>query len=196
MKKLIIALLILPIVLFAGDPIPGIGITVEQSPNGVTKKGETNGRGEFIATGLKEGDYKITIEMNGVSCVIGDQVNEKITVPSTKSTARIKPIRIDLSSKSMYLSKKGYDYYASSSSNRDAASGLATGKRKHKPVTITKEIDKSSTKSAATDHNSSRSNKTSHTPVMDTDGLDNDCDGVVEITPMKGGQIKVRIICK
>ncbi|MER3329963.1 MAG: hypothetical protein RIF34_10330 [Candidatus Kapaibacterium sp.] len=56
MKKLIIALLILPIVLFAGDPIPGIDITVDQSPNGVTKKGKTNGRGEFIAQGLNEGD--------------------------------------------------------------------------------------------------------------------------------------------
>lgn len=29
-------------------------------------------------------------------------------------------------------------------SSRDAASGLATGKRQHKPITITKELDKSS----------------------------------------------------
>ncbi len=31
------------------------------------------------------------------------------------------------------------------SSPRDSSSGLATGKRQHKPITITKEIDKSST---------------------------------------------------
>ncbi len=193
MKKLLILLLALPVVLFAGDPIPGIGITVEQSPNGVTKKGKTNGRGEFIAKGLKEGDYKVTIEMNGVRCVIGDQVNEKITCPSSKSTARIKPIRVELSSKSMYLSKKGYDYYASSS--REAGSGMATGKRQYKPVTITKEVDASTPSTRATDHNSSRSNKTSSSANLDTDGKDNDCDGMVEITPMKGGQIKIKVTC-
>jgi carboxypeptidase family protein len=193
MKKLIMTLLVLPIMLFAGDPIPGLDITVEQSPNGETKTGKTNGRGEFIATGLKEGDYKITIELNGVKCVIGDKVNEKITVPSSKSTASIKPIRLELSSRSMYLSKKGYDYYASNT--REAGSGMATGKRQHKPITVTKELDKSSTKSSATDHNSSRSNKTSSAAELDTGGEDNDCDGIVEITPMKGGQIKIKVTC-
>lgn len=59
--------------------------------------------------------------------------------------------------------KRGYDYYQAKSeysvssidnsvsevkSPRDAASGLATGKRQHKPMTITKEIDKSSPKLA------------------------------------------------
>lgn len=195
MKKIIIALLIIPIVLFAGDPIPGIDISVVQSPNGVTKKGKTNGRGEFIATGLKEGDYTVTIEMNGVSCVIGDQVNEKITVPSTKSSARIKPIRIDLASKSMYLSKKGYDYYKASSS-REAGSGMATGKRQHKPMNNTKEIDESTSNTKAQDYNAARSNKPTSLADLDTDSSDEDCDGVVEITAMKGGQIKVKIICK
>lgn len=62
-----------------------------------------------------------------------------------------------------WLSKKGYDYYSASSSfrvsssdnsvteivsPRDAASGLPTGKRQHKPITISKEIDKSSPKLA------------------------------------------------
>lgn len=57
------------------------------------------------------------------------------------------------------LTKKGYDYYQAKSSfsvsasdnsvtevksSRDAASGLATGKRQHKPMTVTKEYDKSS----------------------------------------------------
>lgn len=61
-------------------------------------------------------------------------------------------------------------------SPRDSASGLATGKRMHKPMTITKELDKSSPKLygliiadqgsqvviQADDYNSSRSNKTSN----------------------------------
>lgn len=192
MKKLIIALLILPIVLFAGDPIPGIEIVVEQSPNGVTQKGKTNGRGEFIAKGLKEGDYKVTIEMNGVSCVIGEQVNEKITVPSTKSTARIKPIRIDLSSKSMFLTKVGNKYTASNS--RDAGSGLATGRRQHKPVTTTKVSEGGLSKADA-----GRARGISSDALdddSDNDGLDNDCDAVVEITPMKGGDLRVKIVGK
>jgi hypothetical protein len=60
--------------------------------------------------------------------------------------------------------KKGYDYYKSRSSfnvsssdnsvsvvsPRDAASGLPTGKRQHRPMTITKELDKSSPKLAET----------------------------------------------
>lgn len=59
--------------------------------------------------------------------------------------------------------KRGYDYYKAHSeftvsaadnsvtevkSTRDAASGLPTGKRQHRPITITKEIDKSSPKLA------------------------------------------------
>ena len=194
MKRIVIFIFVaIPIVLFAGDPIPGIDITVNQSPNGITKNGTTNGRGEFIAKGLEEGDYKVTIEMNGVRCVIGDKVNEKITVPSTNSTANVKPIRLEISSRSMYISKKGYDYYASNT--RDAASGLPTGKRQHKPVSLSKELDKSSTKSSSNDHNSSRSNKTSSAADLDSDGLDDDCDGIVEITPMKGGQIKIKVSC-
>lgn len=194
MKKLIIALIILPIVLFAGDPIPGLEIVVEQSPNGITQKGKTNGRGEFIAKGLKAGDYKVTIEMNGVSCVIGEQVNEKITVPSTSATAAIKPIVVDLSTKSMFLSKKDSKNYEASST-REAGSGLATGRRQHKPLVITKEIDKSAPLTKAQDYNSSRSNKANSLAEVNN-GEDDDCDGVVEITPMKGGQIKVKVICK
>lgn len=55
------------------------------------------------------------------------------------------------------LSKKGYDYYQSQSSYsvssldnsvievispRDAASGMPTGKRQHKPITLKREVDK------------------------------------------------------
>jgi hypothetical protein len=61
--------------------------------------------------------------------------------------------------------KRGYDYYKAASefsvsaadnsvsevkSPRDAASGLPTGKRQHQPVSVTKEMDKSSPKLAET----------------------------------------------
>lgn len=193
MKKLIIVLFILPLLLFAGDPIPGIGITVEQSPNGITKKGKTNGRGEFIATGLEEGEYKVTIEKDGVKIVIGEQVNEKIVVPSTTASVAIKPIKIEMSAKSMFLSKKGYDYYASKS--KEPASGLATGRRQHKLVN---NDDDGTVDKAEANINTSRSNikQQNGRTVEVNEGIDNDCDGVVEVTPMKGGQIKVKVTCK
>jgi hypothetical protein len=75
------------------------------------------------------------------------------------------------------------DDAASVKSPRDAASGMATGKRQHSPVTVRKELDKSSPGMAATadadgdgspataaqDHNSSRSNKTGSV-ISDGDG--------------------------
>jgi hypothetical protein len=66
-------------------------------------------------------------------------------------------------SRGMATTKKGYDYYKAQSSfsvsaadnsvtevksPRDAASGQATGKRMHKPMTVSKEYDKSSPKLA------------------------------------------------
>ena len=181
--------------LFAGDPIPGLDVHCTQISTGTTVKGKTNGRGEFIGKGLKEGDYTVTIEMNGVSCVIGDQVNEKITCPSNSVTAAIKPVVVDLSTKSMYLSKKDSKNYQASSS-REAGSGLATGRRVYEPLVVTKEITGSASNTKAKDHNSSRSNKSGIAADLDTGGEDDDCDGVVEITPMKGGQIKVKVTCK
>ena len=133
---------------------------------------------------MKEGDYTVTLEMNGVSCVIGDKVNEKITVPSAGSSLTINPQKIEMPSKSMFFSKKGYDHYQASST-REAGSGMATGRRQHKPLVITKEIDKSTPLLA----------KSAGGTESNSDGEDEDCDGLVEITPMKGGQIKVKVTC-
>lgn len=194
MKKLILMLLILPIVLFAGDPIPGIEITVEQSPNGITKKGKTNGRGEFIATGLKEGEYIITIEKDGTKCVIGQQVNEKISLPSTSSTASIKPIKVKLSTKSMFLTKVGNNYSASKSN--EPAKGLHVGRRQHSLANSGDDDNDGAVDKAEANINTSRSNIKQQNISTNNDGIDNDCDGEVEVTPMKGGQIKVKVTCK
>jgi len=71
------------------------------------------------------------------------------------------------------ISKKGYDYYMAKSSfsvsasdnsvsevvsPRDAASGLATGRRMHKPMTISKEVDESSTSAKGTGGGSGKVN--------------------------------------
>lgn len=196
MKKLIIALLILPIILFASSPIPGLDVNCIKISDGSIVKGKTNGRGEFIATGLKEGEYKITIENNGVSCVIGEQVNEKISLPSTSSSASIKPVIVKLATKSMYFSKKGYDSYQASS-DRDASRGLATGRRQHSLSGSGDDDNNGTVDKAEANINTSRSNiKNQSNKNNGTDGIDNDCDGEVEVTPMKGGQIKVKVTCK
>ena len=57
-------------------------------------------------------------------------------------------------------------------SPRDAASGMATGKRQH-----------AAPPSDGGDYNSSRSNKTHAPATTCTDGMDNDCDGVADATP-------------
>lgn len=83
-------------------------------------------------------------------------------------------------------------------SPRDAASGLPTGKRQHKPFVITKELDKSSPmlRESPTKQSSGKASmsdlsvmisvkgKTTKLPVVNNqitlpDGVDNDCDLVV-----------------
>ena len=191
MKKLILSVfLIIPMILFAGDPIPGIDITVNQSPGGISKGSKTNNNGEAIFTGLKDGDYTITIRNNNKTVVIGKSRNDKITISSTKS-ANIKPIRLELSSYS-----GGEDLLLRKRPGRAAADdhsgGLSTGKRQHKTANASGGSGGTSTQSKATSHNASRSNRSSG--ISDTN--DDDCDdGEVEIRPMANGKLVVKITC-
>ncbi|MEK6553338.1 MAG: carboxypeptidase-like regulatory domain-containing protein [Bacteroidota bacterium] len=45
---------------FAGDPVPGLHITIEQIPGGIIKRGTTNSSGEVTFNNLQPGDYRIT----------------------------------------------------------------------------------------------------------------------------------------
>ncbi len=126
--------------LYAGEPIGGVNISIDQIPGGKTFKTKTNSKGEFSFKNLPDGNYLLTVSYKGQSAVVGKKGSEKIVVfgGSNKS------------------------------------SGLPTGKRQHKPVTITKELDKSSpllAKALCAGYNSSRSNKTrkkaDHTILQD-----------------------------
>lgn len=56
-----------------GDPIPGIDITVEQSPGGVIVGGTTTDiNGEFNFYDLEVGDYLVYADMHGYTMVISD----------------------------------------------------------------------------------------------------------------------------
>ncbi|MER3329962.1 MAG: carboxypeptidase-like regulatory domain-containing protein [Candidatus Kapaibacterium sp.] len=92
MKILILALIIVPILLFAGDPVPGIGITVEQSPNGVAYTGIRNNNGEYVFSDMKEGDYIIKIKSKDKEVIIGKNKDDKISVSSIKKN-NSKPYR-------------------------------------------------------------------------------------------------------
>ncbi|TNE35931.1 carboxypeptidase regulatory-like domain-containing protein [bacterium] len=83
MKKLLIAIFfITPLLLFAGDPIPGIEIIVEQSPAGIVSTGKTGKNGEYTFKGLKDGNYIVTLNVGGKKIVVGKKPNEKINVSS------------------------------------------------------------------------------------------------------------------
>ncbi|MFA5803406.1 MAG: carboxypeptidase-like regulatory domain-containing protein [Melioribacteraceae bacterium] len=45
---------------FAGDPVPGLDITIEQIPGGKKISGTTNSSGEVTFNNLRPGDYRIT----------------------------------------------------------------------------------------------------------------------------------------
>lgn len=113
--------------LIAGDPIPGIDITIKNLDTKKTFKTKVKKNGKFSFKKLKPGKYTMTLTYKGKSMTIGKKRGEELTV-------------------------------------RDAASGMASGKRQHKPLTITKRIDKASpmlAKAVMDDYNSSRSNTSS-----------------------------------
>ena len=93
---------------------------------------------------IKEAKLTCRVSTTETGCTIVFESSSPITTDATSGTA---------------LTKKGYDYYQAQSAfsisavdnsvtevknPRDMATGQATGKRMHKPMTVTKEYDKSS----------------------------------------------------
>lgn len=115
--------------LFAGDPIPGIDVTLRNTENNKTMKSKTNRSGKFSFRNLEPGTYVVELSYKGQRMFVGKDRNESLVI-----------------------------------SPRDAASGLPTGKRQHRPLTVTKELDKASPKLAEAvcrSHNTTRSNRSS-----------------------------------
>ncbi len=179
MKNLLLLLLfVLPTALFSASPscLAGMEVSLVDANGKVVKSGKLDNRGQLTLDGLEDAVYTIRITNNGKSCVLDKPTTGSYRgLPTGKRMH--KPITFKLDDQ-----KGGHEVVSS----RDAASGLPTGKRQHKPVTITKELDKSSTKSSATDHNSSRSNKTSNVADLD-DGEDQDCVGIGLSVTVSGG---------
>jgi type VI protein secretion system component Hcp len=100
---------------FAGDPIPGIDVRLENTNGGKIFKCKTDADGNFKFDNCPEGTYSVSFSYQKISYSYGKQTEGSLDA----QTLEVK-------------------------SPRDIATGQASGKRMHKPFTITKEFDKAS----------------------------------------------------
>ena len=95
MRKLLLMMaLSLPLSLLGGDPIPGIKITVNQSPNMVVR-GQTDAAGTAILSGLQAGPCLITLNHKGRITVIGRSAEDTILMPGNDGSPT-EPTRVVL----------------------------------------------------------------------------------------------------
>jgi hypothetical protein len=133
------------VVLFAFTSTTNLLFAQEETPPTRTKSNQTNER----TAGY---DLKKNVKCRVIQTDTGCTIVFESSSPSSADEVVGKP-----------TSKKGYDYYKALSSYsvsaadnsvsevvspRDAASGLPTGKRQHKPMTVSKETNKSTPKLA------------------------------------------------
>ncbi len=233
---LMVLIALLPTGVFGGDPIPGIDITVDQSPPGIKKHGKTDANGELILSGFRPGQCVVTIVHGGKLAVIGNQGKDRVIIPGKGKVGSIKPIRLELSryteASAPLRGKKGYDAYQANSQQAMASAARVESNRKRPGGTLKKDAREAALGGAdadptaranhnttrsnrlapkaldtdddgdgipttrAQDYNSSRSNTTAAREDVELDnGMDEDCDSVVEILPMAGGRIKVTVTC-
>ena len=212
---------IIPVFAFAGDPIPGIGITVEQSPPGIKKSGTTNPKGQVVLSGFKPGPVIVSVKHGGRTAVIGKTGKDRIILPG-QGRANVKPIRLELS---LYgtnqTMKKGYDHYQAQSANRQAQAGKGNGnlKANHNTTRANRltpgrvdtkgpggkgkgkaALNRSAARALDTDDDGDSipttkaqdyNSSRSNTTTAIEVEQDMDQDPVVEITPMPGGRLKI-----
>ena len=157
--------------------------------------GQTNAAGELILSGFTAGPCIVTVVHKDKVSIIGQQASDRIVLPGSNKVG-IKPIRLELSryATKALKSKKGYDQYQSKAATRAVGDKYQT---KRPGGTLKREANDSDAGGAAgatarANHNTTRSNKT--VPVAPD--VDDDCDGVIEIMPLPGGQVKIKVTCK
>jgi hypothetical protein len=203
MKNLLLVLLfVIPTALFSASPscLAGMEVSLVDSKGKVVKSGKLNNRGQLTLDGIDDAVYTIRVTNNGKSCVLDKPTTGSFRgLPTGKRMH--KPVSFKLSDQ-----KGGHDVV----SDRDAASGLATGKRtsgdfssgratgkrQHKPITTSKGLENSSTKSTSRgivqegeECDDGNLNDTEIAPKS----LDGDCDSDVGISVTSKGNGKVEI---
>jgi hypothetical protein len=131
---------------FAGDPIPGVDVKLTAA-NGKTIIVKTDAEGTFSFNNLSEGTYSLSISHEQCRHAINTKgtgtagressapsVSEKFSLVCDDGNG-IAVAAADVDGDGMADRTASHEIQ----SPRDVASGLPTGKRMHKPFTITKE---------------------------------------------------------
>lgn len=120
---------------FASDPIPGVDVILKNKATGATLTTRTDATGTF-RIGLDEGQYSIIVPFEACDHAI----NTKGTGSSGRSyTAGHFSLEIDNVDGIAVADLDGDAAPDQVKGPRDIATGQASGKRMHKPFTITKE---------------------------------------------------------
>lgn len=168
MKNLLLLLLfVLPTALFSASPscLAGMEVSLIDANGKVFKSGKFDNKGELTLDGLEDVSYTIRLSNNGKSCNLDKPKSGSFSgLPTGKRQHR--PVEFRISD------QQGGGNLVS---NRDAASGLATGRRQ----VATK-----------ANHNTTRSNQAQGLKESAGDGIDQDCDGIeisVTVSGISGG---------
>ena len=128
MKTLLLSTLLVATFAFAGDPIPDIDVTISPAAGGAAVKTvKTDRNGKFVCTGLPNGAYSVKFSGAGLKLKSpsGLKFEQTITVAREASTGMA----------------TGREAAAGTpAAPRDAATGQASGKRQHKPMTVRKDM--------------------------------------------------------
>ena len=154
MKNIFLILLfVLPTALFSASPscLAGMEVSLVDANGKVFKSGKFDTKGELTLDGLDDVAYTIRLTNNGKSCDLNKPKSGSFRgLPTGKRMHKPFTFKLD--------DQQGGDNLIA---ERDAASGLPTGKR------------------TSGDISSGRATgKRQHSPAADNGGVDNDCDGV------------------
>lgn len=145
--------------LYAGDPIPGIDITLTNVDTKEIHKTKTDAKGEYSFTNLEPGQYTLTVSSGNSSYTFGKKPKESIVVGKSSDGARDKSVR----------------------KRPGRTVRKRPGRVKYGDIPLPRKLAKellsssSSTNKQKSDYNSSRSNKTYSADYVDDD---DDGDGI------------------
>lgn len=152
--------------LYAGDPIPGIDITLTNVDTKEIHKTETDAKGEYSFTNLETGQYTLTVSSGNSSYTFGKKPKESIVVGKSSDGAsdksvRKRPGRVKYGD--IPLPRKLAEELLSSSSNTNKQKSDYNSSRSNKTYSAdyVDDDDGDGIPTAKANHNTTRSNRTS-----------------------------------
>jgi hypothetical protein len=120
-----------------GDPIPGLDVKLINADGQVIKTVKTDAKGAFTCT-LDEGVYGVCISQEACAAVIKTKTKSNQSNDRTYTSGHFM-LNLDGSSDIVVGDLNSDGSLDKVQTAREASSGMATGRRMHKPFTITKE---------------------------------------------------------